>query len=55
MPNGKINFTVGFQVDQSGLNQLKSSLARLQSTSPKDLIGVENAEEKLKALKPILD
>lgn len=51
---GRINIGIGFNVDQSGLNQLKASLASIQNMSTKDLINIDSkgeAEKKLKEIK----
>ena len=51
---GRINIGVGFNVDQSSLNQLKASLASIQNMQAKDLINVDSkgvAEKKLKEIK----
>ena len=41
---GKIQFGVGFNVDKSGLNQLKAELQSLQSLSEKDLIKIGSTD-----------
>ena len=41
---GRINFTVGFNIDQSGLNQLKSSLASLQNLKTSDLVNIDSKQ-----------
>ena len=53
MSTGKINFQVGFNVDQTGLNQLKASLANIQNTTTKDLINTQsitNADKELRKI-----
>ena len=54
MAQGRINFGIGFTVDQSGLNQLKQSLASLQQMGPKDIVGassVQDAKSRLQQVK----
>ena len=55
MAQGKINFTVGFQVDQSGLNQLKQSLASLQTMQAVEFKAdsFDEAKAKLKNIKSV--
>lgn len=51
---GRIQYTVGFNVDQSGLNQIKQSLQAIQNASVKDLVnvqGLQNADQRLKEIK----
>lgn len=51
---GRINYTVGFNVDQSGLNQIKSSLASIQQGTTKDFVGLkglQDADKKLTEIK----
>ena len=42
---GDIRFGVQFQVDKSGLNELKSSLQQLQNLTIKDLVNTSNTEK----------
>ena len=53
MANGRINFTVGFNVDQSGLNQLKTSLTNLQNLKTTDLVGIDatKSQQELNKIK----
>ena len=51
---GRIDYTVGFKVDQSGLNQIKANLASIQQGSTKDFIGLkglQDADQKLIEIK----
>ena len=43
---GRINYTIGFNVDQTGLNQLKTSLNNLQNLTAKDLIHLDGQQAK---------
>lgn len=47
---GRIDYTVGFKVDQSGLNQIKANLASIQQGSTKDFIGLKGLQDADKKL-----
>lgn len=52
--NGNITFGIGFNVDKSGLNDLKKSLQDIQKATTKDLVGDlggKNAQEALDKVK----
>lgn len=56
MAQGNIKFNIGFNVDKSGLNDLKTSLYNIQQLQPKELIGimpVEDAKKKLKQVQAV--
>lgn len=42
---GSIKFGVQFQVDKTGLNELKTSLQQLQNLTVKDLVNISNADK----------
>ena len=54
MAQGQIRFGIGFNVDQSGLNQLKASLQEIQKLTVKDLVSpstnLKQAEQQLQAI-----
>ena len=52
---GDIRFGVQFQVDKSGLNELKTSLQQLQNLTIKDLINTSNTEKANDQLNKIKD
>ena len=56
MANNRIDYSIGFKVDQTGLNQAKSALQELQRLSAGDLMKINNtsfdqAKKDLKELK----
>lgn len=51
---GRIDYTVGFKVDQSGLNQIKANLTSIQQGTTKDFVGLkglQDADKKLVEIK----
>ena len=52
---GDIRFGVQFQVDKSGLNELKTSLQQLQNLTIKDLVNTSNTEKANEQLNKIKD
>lgn len=44
---GRIDFTVGYKVDKTGLNDIKSSIQELQKLTPTDLLGMNNYTGKM--------
>lgn len=47
---GNITFGIGFNVNKSGLNDLRKSLQDIQKATTKDLVGNLGSEEAKKAL-----
>ena len=51
---GRINFGVGFNVDKTGLNELRASLQSIQNLTPKEILSAKNindARAKLNSVK----
>jgi TP901 family phage tail tape measure protein len=51
MPNNNIKFNVGFNVDQTGLNKIKTSLQSIQNLKVTDLVDTKQSTENLEKLK----
>ena len=51
----QIKFNIGFNVDKSGLNDLKASLAQMQNLTVQDIIGTGSVSKAKKNLKEIQD
>ncbi len=47
---GRIDYTVGFKVDQSGLNQIKANLTSIQQGTTKDFVGLKGLQDADKKL-----
>ena len=47
---GRIDYTIGFKVDQSGLNQIKANLTSIQQGSTKDFVGLKGLQDADKKL-----